>query len=187
MQSERERRFVGPRRGQLLFVLTFLTLSVLLLSQIGTQTAWVKKTDFFAQPRFWPAVGVGGMVLFTALHLWRLPFRRIERTDLREALRWASALEYTLWFMGYVVLVPLIGYLPVTLVFVPLLAWRMGYRSPQMMAISAGLRGISFFFPSLALDAGNRHVRVFKSTSPHSIPATSLRRAPVNIRARRMP
>ncbi len=66
MQSERERRFVGPRRGQLLFVLTFLTLSVLLLSQIGTQTAWVKKTDFFAQPRFWPAVGVGGMVLFTA-------------------------------------------------------------------------------------------------------------------------
>ncbi len=138
MQSERERRFVGPRRGQLLFVLTFLTLSVLLLSQIGTQTAWVKKTDFFAQPRFWPAVGVGGMVLFTALHLWRLPFRRIERTDLREALRWAAALEYTLWFMGYVVLVPLIGYLPVTLVFVPLLAWRMGYRSPQMRAISAG-------------------------------------------------
>ena len=40
--------------------------------------------------------------------------------------------------MGYVALVPLIGYLPVTLVFVPLLARRMGYRSRLMMGISIG-------------------------------------------------
>ncbi|KUP94418.1 tripartite tricarboxylate transporter TctB family protein [Tritonibacter horizontis] len=138
MQSERERRFVGPRRGQLLFILSFLMLSAVLLSLIGQQTAWVKKTSFFAQPRFWPAVGVGGMVLFTALHLWRLPFRRIERADLREALRWGAGLEFALWFMGYVMLVPWVGYLPMTMIFVPLLARRMGYRRPRMMAISFG-------------------------------------------------
>lgn len=137
MQSERERRFVGPRRGQLLFVLTFLVLSVLLLSQITSQTTWVTKTAVFAQPRFWPAVGVGGMVLFTALHLWKLPFRRFERADFREALRWASALEFALWFMGYVTLVPIVGYLPVTLVFVLLLSHRMGYRGPKMQVIGA--------------------------------------------------
>lgn len=146
MQSERERRFAGPRRGQLLFVLSFLTLSVLLLSQITQQTAWVNKTGLFAQPRFWPAVGVGGMVFCTALHLWRLPFRRIERADLREALRWVAALEYALWFMVYVMLVPLIGYLPMTLIFVPLLAWRMGYRSLHMMAISAGFAVFTVLF-----------------------------------------
>lgn len=38
--------------------------------------------------------------------------------------------------MGYVLLVPIVGYLPVTLVFVPLLTWRMGYRSPRMLWIS---------------------------------------------------
>ncbi|TNJ47711.1 tripartite tricarboxylate transporter TctB family protein [Phaeobacter sp. B1627] len=135
MTSERERRFVGPHRGQLLFVLTFLTLSGVLLALIGQQTTWVKQTALFAQPRFWPAVAVGGMVGLSALHLWRLPFRRVGRNDLREVLRWAQALEYAVWFMAYVLLVPLIGYLPVTLVFVSALAWRMGYRSRRMMAI----------------------------------------------------
>ncbi|OIQ31213.1 MAG: hypothetical protein BM562_09125 [Alphaproteobacteria bacterium MedPE-SWcel] len=141
MTSERARRFVGPHRGQLLFVLTFLTLSVLLMSVIGQQTAWVQKTAVFAQPRFWPAVAVAGMVVLSALHLWRLPFRRIGRADLREVLKWAQALEYALWFMAYVLLVPLIGYLPVTLVFVPALARRMGYRSRRMRMIAVIFAG----------------------------------------------
>lgn len=155
MQSERERRFVGPRRGQLLFVLTFLVLSVLLLSQITSQTTWVTKTAVFAQPRFWPAVGVGGMVLFTALHLWKLPFRRFEHADFREALRWGAALEFALWFMGYVTLVPLIGYLPVTLVFVLLLSHRMGYRGRMMQII-----GVLFAIAIVVIFKGLLAVRI---------------------------
>lgn len=138
MTTEQERRFAGPRRGQLIFALIFLTLSALLLALIGEQTAWVKKTRLFAQPRFWPAVSLGGMVLFGALHLYQLPWRRVSRYDLWEARQWGRSLEYALWFMGYVFLVPLIGYLPVTLAFVPLLARRMGYRSRFMMWICAG-------------------------------------------------
>ncbi|MEY8842623.1 tripartite tricarboxylate transporter TctB family protein, partial [Cribrihabitans sp. XS_ASV171] len=122
MPTERERRFVGPRRGQILFGVAFLAASLLLLSQIGSQTRWVEKTEFFAQPRFWPAVGLGGMVILGGLHLYRLPWWRSTRYDWWEARKWASVLEYGVWFMAYVFLVPIIGYLPVTLAFVPALA-----------------------------------------------------------------
>lgn len=138
MTTERERRFPGPRRGQLIFALAFVALAALLLALIGEQTAWAKKTKFFAQPRFWPAVALGGMVMMGGLHLYRMPWRRVTRFDFSETRRWGQALEFVLWFMGYVLLVPIIGYLPVTLVFVPLLTRRMGYRSPRMMWISAG-------------------------------------------------
>ena len=138
MTSERENRFVGPRRGQLIFALVFLALSVLLLALIGEQTTWVKKTKIFAQPRFWPAVSLGGMVLLGGLHLYRLPWRKVSRYDLWEARQWGLSLEFGFWFMAYVLLVPIIGYLPVTLVFVPLLVRRMGYRSRFMIWISLG-------------------------------------------------
>ncbi|WP_425044564.1 tripartite tricarboxylate transporter TctB family protein [Primorskyibacter sp. S87] len=137
MPSERERRFVGPRRGQFIFALAFLALSALLLSQIGEQTRWMDKTKMFAQPRFWPAIGLGGMVVMGGLHLYRLPWRHNTRYDWWETRKWARVLEFALWFMAYVILVPVLGYLPVTLIFVPALSWRMGYRSREMLWISA--------------------------------------------------
>ncbi len=136
MPTERERRFVGPRRGQLYFALAFVAMSLGLLALIGDQTRWTENTRLFAQPRFWPAIGLLGMAILGGIHLIRLPWRRFTPFDRREAFKWATALEFALWFMGYVLLVPIIGYLPVTIVFVPALAWRMGYRSRQMMAIS---------------------------------------------------
>jgi len=136
MTTERERRFVGPRRGQLAFALAFVVLSMLLLSQIGDQTRWVEKTKLVAQPRFWPAVGLIGMVVLGGFYLKSLPWRRLTVADRAELRKWVSVLEYAAWFMIYVWLVPLVGYLPVTMIFVPALAWRMGYRSRAMMAIS---------------------------------------------------
>ncbi|MFT7593018.1 MAG: hypothetical protein ACI8R4_000329, partial [Paracoccaceae bacterium] len=131
-------RFVGQRRGQLIFALGFVACAALLLALIGDQTRWVDKTKLFAQPRFWPAIGLGGMVLMGGLHLYRLPWRRISRDDWGEARKWALVGEYVLWFMGYVMAVPVLGYLLATLIFVPALARRMGYRSRKMMGISAG-------------------------------------------------
>lgn len=136
MPSERERRFVGQRRGQILFALGFFAFAVLMLALIGDQTRWVDKTKLVAQPRFWPAVGLGGMVVMGGLHLYKLPWHRSTRYDWGELRRWGSVLEFAGWFMIYVLLVPILGYLPVTLVFVPALAWRMGYRSRKMMIIS---------------------------------------------------
>ena len=136
MATERERRFVGPRRGQLIFALAFLALSALLLAQIGHQTIWAAKTKFFAQPRFWPAVGLGGMVAMGGLHLYLLPWRRLTPADRAEAKRWGQVLEYAVWFMAYVLVVPVIGYLLSTLIFVPALSWRLGYRSRLIMGTS---------------------------------------------------
>ena len=136
MPTERERRFVGLRRGQLIFALAFVALTLLMLSMITSETRWVDKTRLFAQPRFWPAVALGGMALMGGLHLYRLPWRRITRYDVWETQKWLMVVEYALWFMAYVLLVPLLGYLPVTLIFAPALSWRVGYRSPRMIGFS---------------------------------------------------
>jgi len=138
MSSEEERRFKWPIRGQFLFALVFLIAALLLLSQLGDQTRWVKRTKLFAQPRFWPAVAVGGMVLFSALHLWKLPRKRFVRADYVEWRNWLFAIEWVLWFLAYVTVVPILGYLPTTLVFVPILARRMGYRDRTMIWASIG-------------------------------------------------
>lgn len=138
MMTERERRFPAPRRGQLGFTLAMLAVVALLLANIPTQTRWFAGTPLFAQPRFWPAMGLGMMALFGLLYLKHLPWKRFNRMDRREAIRWARAIEFVLWFMGYVLVVPRLGYLPTTLIFVPLLAWRMGYRDPRMLWTCAG-------------------------------------------------
>lgn len=160
MSTPEERRWIGRLQGQVIFAIAFVVFSALLLSQIGTQTKWARGTAFFAQPRFWPAVGLGGMVLFGALHFWRLPRHRIRRTDVIEARIWAQPVEYALWFMGYVLLVPVIGYLPVTMAFVPAMIWRMGYRSKTLL-----WAGIAF---------GAAVVVVFKSFLQVKIPGAML-------------
>lgn len=130
--------FKGPIRGQILFGIVFLLASVWLLSQLGAETKWVKRTKFFAQPRFWPGVAVGGMVLFGGLHLWTLPRRRMVKADFIEWKIWFFGIEWVLWFLAYVWVVPWLGYLPTTMIFVPLMVWRIGYREAKWMWISAG-------------------------------------------------
>ncbi|PSL17882.1 tripartite tricarboxylate transporter TctB family protein [Shimia abyssi] len=149
MSSPEEKRFPGPMRGQLVFAIVFFVVALLLLSQIGEQTKWVKKTKFFAQPRFWPAVGLVGMVVFGGLHLWKLPRRKFERADYVEWRIWLVAIEWVGWFLLYVLLVPVIGYLPVTMIFMPILIWRLGYRDKRMVLISSmfGL-GVVLLFKS---------------------------------------
>ena len=125
------------QRGQLLFAIGFFVIAVALLSQIGEQTRWVSKTQLFAQPAFWPALSLAGMVLFGALHWWRLPRRTIRAADWQESLYWLRPIEFALWFMVYVALVPLIGFLPCSVLFSTLLCRRMGYRDWRMLVIAA--------------------------------------------------
>ena len=87
--------------------------------------------SLFVQPRFMPAIAVVGMLVFGCLHLWQLPRRRVVRNDWNEARIWVSGLEFVGWFMVYVYVVPIAGYLPSTIGFVWLMVFRMGYRSPN--------------------------------------------------------
>ncbi|MEO1679746.1 MAG: tripartite tricarboxylate transporter TctB family protein [Pseudomonadota bacterium] len=118
------------RPGDIVFAWVALGVSVFLLAQIYDQTAWRDGSKLFAQPRFWPAVSLVGMVAFAALHL--LGSALSERIDgrWREVWLWLSALEFAGWFIAYAFVVPWAGYLPTTVAFAVLLVLRVGYRSP---------------------------------------------------------
>lgn len=162
-----------------MFALLFVILAVFLVSQLGEQAKFSSKGKLFAQPAFWPGVGVIGMAVFGCLHLLAtlLTTRRergqrslqkqsaeqhdakqnqavsghhshvaegdqtngdINRPGLisgefKEAAGWLLALEYLAWFMAYVYITPIVGYLAATLVFLVLLTLRVGYRDRRMM------------------------------------------------------
>jgi hypothetical protein len=52
---------------------------------------------------------------------------------------WLGFAEYAGWFLLYVLLVPLLGYLPMSIVMAAALLWRWGYRSGRMMLVAVGL------------------------------------------------
>lgn len=126
------------RCGDLVFAVIFLLFSVFLLSQLGEETQWIKKSKLFAQPAFWPAVSVIGMTVFGAFHLLGSVLSPRIYGRLQEVTFWLRSLEYAGWFLVYVRAVPIIGYLPATLIFLPLLAFRAGYRDKKtLLALAA--------------------------------------------------
>lgn len=134
------RRYRRP--GDIVFALLFLVFAVFLLTQLGEQTKVVKRTKWFAQPGLWPTIAVWGMVIFGALHyLGSLMSPRIPGRW-REVLFWLRSLEYVGYFLIYVFAVPLLGYLPSSLLFALFLCARVGFRSPQAFAAAAAF-GIS--------------------------------------------
>ena len=137
--SERDVIRKGP--GGLLFAALFLAFSLFLLSQLGAETKFSAKDKLFAQPAFWPAVGVFGMVFFGVLHLitrWRANIA----AEMAEGAIWLRPFEYLAWFMAYVSAAPQVGYLAATVIFMVLMALRAGYRSAKML-IAAALTGLA--------------------------------------------
>lgn len=129
------------RPGDIVFAWVFLSVAVFLLSQLFDQTAYKSGGKLFAQPRFWPAVSLIAMTAFATFHLiGSVMSERIEGRW-QEVLLWVSALEYAGWFIGYAVAVPLLGYLPSTVIFAVLLTLRTGYRTKAPL-ISAALSAV---------------------------------------------
>lgn len=124
--------------GDRYFAIAIVVLSVGLLAMIGEQTQWKAGSDLLKQPAFWPGLSLIGMTVCALLYLAQsLRARHYATWDRREALVWLRCLEFPLWFMVYVFLVPQVGYLPTTVVFCPLLAWRMGYSTPRSLGAAA--------------------------------------------------
>lgn len=127
------------RPGDLVFATLFLLISLFLVSQIGSQSPWRGSRDIFSQPAFWPTVSLGMMAFFSALHFLssacspRIPGRWAE------VWQWVRTLEYAVWFLAYVWVVPLLGYLPTTVLAAILLALRAGYRRPRHLLALAVL------------------------------------------------
>ena len=125
------------RPGDIVFAWIALVVSVFLLSQLMDQTTWKNGGKLFAQPRFWPAVSLGGMALFAAFHLLGSALSERIYGRWQEVWLWISSLEYAGWFIAYALLVPYAGYLPSPVLFAVALALRAGYRKVSTLGISA--------------------------------------------------
>jgi len=122
-------------RGDLVFALLMFALSLFLLSQLGSETRWFNRVPLMLQPRFWPAVILVVLTIFSGIYLVRsvLSYRR-HRTPqdvpvpMPELVEWALPVEYAFYFVLYDAVVPVLGYLLATVVFLPLMGRRVGYR-----------------------------------------------------------
>jgi len=129
------------RPGDLVFSVVFLVFSLILASNLSAQTSWASGTKFLAQPAFWPYAAVILMVVFSSLHLISSLVSPVIKGRWAEVGFWLKSIEYVTWFMAYVACVPIIGYLPSTIIFTVLLSLRLGYRSKKTL-LSAAIFGV---------------------------------------------
>ncbi|MEM6462633.1 MAG: tripartite tricarboxylate transporter TctB family protein [Pseudomonadota bacterium] len=130
------------RPGNYFFASIFLLFSLALLSQLTSEAQWIASTNWSSQPALWPAIALVGMTVFAALNwISAVVSPRIEGRWV-EVSFWLKAFEFVLWFMVYVVAVPLAGYLPSTVIFAIFLSLRMGYTTPKMLT-AAGVTGVA--------------------------------------------
>lgn len=125
------------RPGDLFYSCICLAFSLFLAVNLQAETTWASNTKLLAQPAFWPYVAVILMVLFSALHL--ISSLLSEKLDGRwlEVGFWLKSIEYAGWFMIYVIIVPRLGYLPTTIIFAVVLAYRLGYRGLRYLGSAA--------------------------------------------------
>lgn len=141
--------------GDLVFAVLFLAFALFLLWHLPAQAPWQKGVKLVAQPAFWPTVSVGGMVFFGILHwLGSICSPRIYGRW-SEVLIWLRAAEFGGWFMAYVLLLPIIGYLPASILFGLALTFRLGYRSAQAL-----LSAFALALVTVILFRGLLHVNV---------------------------
>jgi hypothetical protein len=142
------------RPANILFALLVLVFVFFLLSQLTQQTKFSAGKSLFAQPRFWPGASLVGMLVFGVGHLIHCVVTKGQQASvLFELLQWLRALEYFAWFMLYVVLVPMLGYLLSTILFGLALTLRQGFYNRKMMliAIAASISIVLVFKTLLAV------------------------------------
>lgn len=125
------------RPGDLVFSVVFLVFSLFLAINLQGQTTWASGTKLFAQPAFWPYAAVLTMVLFASLHLLSSLASPVIPGRWQEVGFWLRSIEYAVWFMVYVALVPWLGYLPATILFAIVLTIRLGYRGAKYWLAAA--------------------------------------------------
>lgn len=121
--------------AQWVFALFLTILSFFFLAHLSEQAKFPSNKAFVSQPGFWPALALAGMVFCSSGFLynsWGKRDRRQKEAVLLELQAWFKVLEFPLWFLVYVWLVPMLGYLPSTLLFSMLMTWRLGYTQKSI-------------------------------------------------------
>ena len=126
--------------GDLVFAIFFLAVSLFLLARLGGQTELVKRTGTVAQPAFWPTVAVALMTGFAVPAPHRFSGVSAGRGalgggEILDSIRRIRALVHGLCLDGCPA--ARLGYLPSSIVFPALLAFRLGYRAPRKLGFAA--------------------------------------------------
>lgn len=127
--------------GDLAFAILLVLIAGTLLVLIPEETKWFNKLPLLKQPRFWPAMAIAGMSVFALGYLIAIWLRvKREQANVREEsdeiLAWLRPLEFVAYFLIYVYMVPVMGYLFATLAFFLLMTFRAGYREKKMFAVA---------------------------------------------------
>ncbi len=143
--------------AELFFAILLTAGAIMLLAMIGDQVKYFSSKPFFKQPGLWTSIGLIGMVLSGILYilgLW-ISKSRLSVSDQSlsaELWLWVKSIEYLLWFMGYVLVVPWIGYLMASMALGVLLTIRLGYRKKKFyIAVITTTIAIVVIFKSLLL------------------------------------
>lgn len=142
----------GHHRAELVFALASFGLALGLAALWSGQTAWVEVRPWARQPGLFPAVAIGLMLAFGAGNLAACILRNARAAGgsaWPEVARWLAAGEFLGWYLAYVLAVPWLGYLPATLVFTALLAFRLGYRGRLLWAAPLTGAGVVVLFKGL--------------------------------------
>lgn len=126
------------RPGDLVFSVAFFAFTLFLLATIDGQVTWGKNTRLLAQPAFVSWLAVICMTVFSTLHLISSVLSPKLEGRWIEISFWLRSIEFAVWFMVYVFVVPQLGYLFGTILFAVVLTLRLGYRSPKMLLSAAG-------------------------------------------------
>ncbi len=123
------------RPGDFIASVAIFALSAMLCVAIPFQTQWYGDLALVANPAFWPTLGIGLMLVCSLANLIisRLSARQAGRRA--EIRRWFASLEFVGWFLGYVLVVPFVGYLPSSILFVVALMLRLGCRRRRDLLI----------------------------------------------------
>lgn len=136
--------------GNLAFAAIFLAFAVWLTAHLGTEARWFSRIPWFQQPALWPTIGLAGMVGFGVINLISCLRARRNSSEWAEVLQWVLGLEYIGWYLAYAWAVPLIGYLPATILVMVLLVWRLGVATkPTLMWAVLFSIGVVVLFKSI--------------------------------------
>lgn len=127
--------------AELAFAIVLTVFSVVLVVQFDSQTKIIPGKSWVYQPGFWSIQSAVWMVIFgipyLATVIWKKKNYVGTVTASGEILSWVVASEFAIWFLGYVLIVPILGYIAATTIFCVTLTVRLGYRDKKYIFWSA--------------------------------------------------
>jgi lipid-A-disaccharide synthase-like uncharacterized protein len=120
--------------ARVVFVVALFMFTAFLVASLPFEISWKAGQSFFEQPGHWTIISIIGMTVFCLpLLIQTIRFRDRNQSSIAEIKNWILALEYVGWFLSYSIVMGYIGYLPASILFCTLLAWRTGYQDRKSL------------------------------------------------------